>query len=198
MPNALNTLKNISFNVWLYCGVLILLVLWFVGYINRQPTESEIASRATRHYEEHYNKVQPNEKVPYIDSKLYGGIKRDGRYFAIPKEYAGGNGFAFLWPSKTPIRHPAPSEEKKLMGERNQYADKVQIEVYLESRYFAPYRATYRDLSKPESCYEPANNQMRWNKLIVWTRFDNSHQKDWSAICLEIVRILNQVKEVKL
>jgi hypothetical protein len=46
---------------------------------------------------------------------------------------------------------------------------------------------------------ESENNQVfLWNGLIVWFRFDDIHLADWPQICQETLRILDQVKEIKV
>lgn len=138
--------------------------------------------------------IQPNEKLPIYDSKKYGLIKIDYRYFLVPREYWSSYGFDFFWPTSLQHEYSTAIYKNQFDIEKR---NKAVIEVFIESKYYSISTQIYRDLSSNDSCYQPRGTTLRWNGLIIWPRFDDGFQKDWPAICKEIVHILNLVKEVK-
>ena len=156
------------------------------------PSTVQLQREARHEYDQRHNKFLLGEKTPEYDSKTYHIIKRDGRYFLIPRDYGGFNGVAFYWPSKTPYT-------LLINGSAEDDGGKSQITVFIKSKIKAnsPPDQPKIDLSTPESCDAPVGTPKRWKSLVIALRFDSSHHKDWPQICLEIVRILSLVKEVK-
>ena len=190
--STIERLKAVSAGVWFVCALVVLVGGWLIAVITKPPSAAQLQRNAELEYYQRYNKFLPSEKTPEYDSKTYHIIKKDGRYFIIPRDYGGFNGIAFYWPSKTPYT-------LLIKGRAEDDGGKSQITVFIESKRFRISNPDQPkiDLSNPESCSAPLGTPKSWNGLIVWLRFDDSHDKDWPQICLEIVRILSLVKEVK-
>lgn len=189
-------LKTVRFGVWFLCFFIIYVGVCFIHSLNTPISESEIADREAQRYENFYNKVRPNENLPKYDYNAWGLLKRDGRYFLIPKEYAGASGFSFFWPLSLQKEYSTAIYDNQIDIQRR---NKAIVVVYMDSKimgYTNP-NAPRFDLAKEESCYAPIGASKRWNGLVIGARLDDSHLKDWPQICLEIVRILRLVKEVK-
>ncbi len=190
--STIERLKAVSVGVWFVCALVVLVGGWLIAVITKPPSAVQLQREADHYYEEHYNAFLPGEKTPEYDYKTYHIIKRDGRYFIIPRDYGGFNGVAFYWPSKTPY-------SLLIKGSAEDDGGKSQITVFIKSKIKAnsPPDQPKIDLSTPESCDAPVGTPKRWKGLVITLSFDNSHDKDWPQICLEIVRILSLVKEVK-
>lgn len=194
MMKLWSQLKTVRFSVWFLCVFIIYLGICYIHFLKAPMSESEIESRKEQHYDNFYNKVRPNEKMPIYDYSAWGLVKRDGRYFLIPKEYAGASGFHFYWPLSLQKKYSTAIYDNPIDGQRR---SKASIEVFINSKYFG--RPDYIPKLPEQSCV-PENTQEQgflWNGLKIHFRFDESYQKDWPQICLEALRILNQVKEVK-
>ena len=190
--SAVNRLKKVSIGVWFVCALVILVGGWLIAVITEPPSAVQLQREADHYYQEHYNAFLQGEKTPEYDHKTYHIIKRDGRYFIIPRDYGTFNGVAFYWPSKTPYT-------LLIKGSAEDDGGKSEITVFIKSKIeaYSPPDQPKIDLSTPESCDAPVGTPKRWKGLVIALRFDNSHDKDWPQICLEIVRILSLVKEVK-
>jgi hypothetical protein len=192
MASLRKRIKAVSLSAWLVCALVVLIGGWLIAVITKPPSAAQLQRNAELEYYQRYNKFLPGEKTPEYDYKKYHMIKKDGRYFIIPRDYGTFNGVAFYWPSKTPY-------SLLIKGGDEDDGGKSQITVFIESKRFRISNPDQPkiDLSTPESCDAPVGTPKRWNGLVVWLRFDSSHDKDWPKICLEIVRILSLVKEVK-
>ncbi len=190
--STIERLKAVSAGVWFVCALVVLVGGWLIAVITKPPSAVQLQREADHYYEEHYNAFLPGEKTPEYDYKTYHIIKRDGRYFIIPRDYGGFNGVAFYWPSKTPY-------SLLIKGSAEDDGGKSEITVFIKSKIeaYSPPDQPKIDLSTPESCDAPVGTPKRWKGLVIALRFDSSHHKDWPQICLEIVRILSLVKEVK-
>jgi hypothetical protein len=187
-------LKAVSLSAWLVCVLVVLIGGWLIAVITKPPSTEQLQRNAEHEYYQRYNKFLPGEKTPEYDYKKYHMIKKDGRYFIIPRDYGTFNGVAFYWPSKTPY-----SLLKK--GSAEDDGGNSQITVFIESKRFGSGHINLATMAKgAEACVpEKENNQVfLWNGLIVWFRFDDIHLADWPQICQEALRILDQVKEVKV
>ena len=190
--STIERLKAVSAGVWFVCALVVLVGGWLVAVITKPPSAAQLQRNAELEYYQRYNKFVQGEKTPEYDSKTYHIIKRDGRYFLIPRDYGGFNGVAFYWPSKTPY-------SLLIKGSAEDDGGKSEITVFIKSKIeaYSPPDQPKIDLSTPESCDAPVGTPKRWKRLVITLSFDNSHDKDWPQICLEIVRILSLVKEVK-
>ncbi len=188
-------LKTVRLGVWFLCVFIIYMGVCGIHFLNTPMSENQIASREAKRYNDVYNKVQPSEKVPVYDYQRYHHIKLDNRFFLIPRVYGGFEGVVFYWPLGIYEKF------RNLRGPMNaglaQEMNEATIEVFMESKYFG--RSDYILKSPEKACLPENQNEQNflWNGLKIHFRFDESHQKDWPKICLEALRILNQVKEVK-
>ena len=190
--SAVNRLKKVSIGVWFVCALVVLVGGWLVAVITKPPSAAQLQRNAELEYYQRYNKFLPGEKRPEYDYKSYHIIKKDGRYFIIPRDYGGFNGIAFYWPSKTPY-------SLLIKGSAEDDGGKSQITVFIESKRFGNGHLNLAAMAKgAEACVpERENNQIfLWNGLIVRFRFDDIHLTDWPQICLETLRILDQINEV--
>lgn len=194
MASLRKRLKAVSLGAWLVCALAVLIGGWLIAVITKPPSAEQLQRNAEHEYYQRYNKFLPGEKTPEYDYKKYHMIKKDGRYFIIPRDYGTFNGVAFYWPSKTPY-----SLLKK--GSAEDDGGNSQITVFIESKRFRNGHINLATIVKgAEACVpENENNQVfLWNGLIVWFRFDDIHLADWPQICQETLRILDQVKEIKV
>lgn len=194
MIKLVNNLKKVRLRVWFLCIFIAYLGVCFIHFLNTPISESKIADQEALRYDNIYNKVRPNEKLPKYDYNAWGLLKRDGRYFLIPKEYAGASGFSFFWPLSLQKEYSTAIYHNQIDIQRR---NKASIQVFMNSKYFG--RPDYIYKLPQQSCV-PENMQEQgflWNGLKIHFRFDEKHQKDWSQICLTSLRILNQIKEIK-
>lgn len=100
MKKLRDRLKAVSIEVWLVCALAVLAGGWLIAAITKPLSAEELQRRADHEYTERYDKFQLGEKTPEHDSKTYGMIKRDGRYFLVPRSYSSAFGFSFFWPKE--------------------------------------------------------------------------------------------------
>jgi hypothetical protein len=191
-------LKAVSLSAWLVCALIVLIGGWLIAVITQPPSAEQLQRNAEHEYYQRYNKFLPDEKTPEYDYKLYSMIKRDGRYFLVPRSYSGVFGFSFFWPKELESFYRfTVSKDEDFNRKRNLAA----VLVFIESKRFRNGHINLAKIAKgAEACVpESENNQVfLWNGLIVWFRFDDIHLADWPKICQEALRILDQVKEVKV
>ena len=188
--SAVNRLKKVSIGVWFVCVLVILVGGWLIAVITKPPSAVQLQREADHYYQEHYNAFLQGEKTPEYDHKTYHIIKRDGRYFIIPRDYGTFNGVAFYWPSKTPYT-------LLIKGSAEDDGGKSEITVFIESKRFGNPNVLVTNSEKACVPEKMKNQNFLWNGLTVRFRFDDIHLADWPQICQETIRILSLVKEVK-
>ncbi len=138
------------------------------------------------------NNPSASQKLVY-DYQKYWLIKRDFRYFLVPIEYGVIHGFSFFWPTNlqhqysTAIYHDRKDIEKR---------EKARVIVHFRSRYDYNYN-NVKLLPLDKTCSTKLYSAF-WKGIIIGVEVDRQlYSKKWSAICHEVIRILNLVKEVK-
>ena len=192
MKSLLPQIKIMLLGILVVCVcVFIFLIGWrLFSFITAPKSPEQLERDADLEYYQRYNKFLLGEKTPEYDYKTYHMIKRDGRYFIIPRSYGTFNGVAFYWPSKTPY-----SLLKK--GSAEDDWGKSEITVFIESKRFGNPNVSVTNSEKACVPEKMRNQSFLWNGLIVRFRFDDIHLADWPKICQETLRILDQVKELK-
>jgi hypothetical protein len=117
MASLRKRLKAVSLGAWLVCALAVLIGGWLIAVITKPPSAEQLQMNAEHEYYQRYNKFLPGEKTPEYDYKKYHMIKKDGRYFIIPRDYGTFNGVAFYWPSKTPYSLLKIKAVLKMTGE---------------------------------------------------------------------------------
>lgn len=184
-------LKTVRFGVWFLCISIIYVGVRYINFLNTPKNENKIESREAQRYDNLYNKPHPNDKIPIYDYSAWGLVKRDGRYFLIPKEYAGVSGFSFFWPSKIPHSLYKQGDEAD--------RDKALIQVFMESGYSSiGTEVKSLGITDKNICHQNYYTAFYWNNILIFMIFaKKTHEQDWALICAETLRILSLVKEVK-
>jgi hypothetical protein len=172
---------------------------WLIAVITKPPRAVQLQREAEHEYDQRYNNFLPNEVIPDYDGFKMGLVKRDGRYFLIPREYWSAYGFTFHWllgggnnlKKYSGGVHSIEKEKQQMPYQKSAVA------VYMNSRK-APDYNVLPTLSS-DLCVSPAPDRLRfrWRGIILGVETDSSNWADWPKICQETLLILDQVKEVK-
>lgn len=187
-------------NIILITFISYKVITYYIENHNKNYTDEVVKMRAERAAIEAYNnkcnKYHENEKIPQYqgnDSHLYGSMmKIDCRYFIKPKTLSGYYQFSFMWPLSLAQKYSgylANPEDRKIR-------EKATINILFWPRNHVPLERKIPDFDA-EYCKVHLRSSAVWKGIIVDIRFDDTHIKDWPAICQEITHRLNQVKEVK-
>jgi len=196
MASLRKRLKAVSLSAWLVCALVVLIGGWLIAVITKPPSAEQLQRNAEHEYYQRYNKFLPGEKTPEYDYKIYSMIKRDGRYFLVPRSYSGVFGFSFFWPKKLESFYRfTVSKDEDFNRKRNLAA----VLVFMHSKRSSDYqKLTSLDYHE---CMSPAKIPLRfkWNEIIIgFVLEDRDLLKEWPQICQEALNILDQVKEVKV
>lgn len=134
------------------------------------------------------------EKLPKFDSRKYFLIKRNARFWLIPREYQGDSGFYIRWPDT--VNNLLEKDWENETSEKNPI-----IRVFMESRQFnfkTDYTGNVHFLNKG-SCINK-NNRFIWNGMnirIYPLDVPNLTDEQYLDVCLTILKILNEkIKEI--
>lgn len=200
MKNLRDRLKAVSIEVWLVCALAVLAGGWLIAVITKPPSAEQLQRRADLYYEERYNNFFPGEAIPDYDGFKMGLVKRDGRYFLIPRDYWSAYGFTFYWPlgEKNNLKKHSESDLNPVEKERQQmlYRKSV-VAVYMKSWKSPDYNVL--PILNRDLCIIPAPNRLRfrWRGIVLRIETDSDNRIDWPRICQHTLHILDQIQELK-
>ncbi|MBJ9985626.1 hypothetical protein IAE19_09250 [Acinetobacter sp. S40] len=134
-------------------------------------------------------------RLPKFDSRKYALLKRNGRFWLIPREYYADSGFKIRW----------PTDVNKLLKKewRNDSDRDYAFNVFMYSPQYYGDTTDYwgREIYNNISCQpKPYVGNFKWNGVLIRI-YDSYHRniKDerYLDVCLTALKILNEeIKEI--
>ena len=133
------------------------------------------------------------EKLPKFDARKYALIKRNNRFWLIPREYFGDGGFNIFWPTTV-----NKILKKKWLNETDEKYPYVKVFMY-SRQYSADDYTRNENFSKKEPCINQ-NYWFTWNGInirLYEIYAPNLNDKQYLDVCLTALKILNEeIKEI--
>ncbi|MDM1287082.1 MULTISPECIES: hypothetical protein [Acinetobacter] len=188
-----------------FIGVLLLIIFmaWFVLKcipLSEQEQNAKISSKMERQrlrLAQEFDRytLEEQARLPKYDSRKYALIKRNSRFWLIPREYFSDNGFHIRWPNTV-------NRLLKRNWENKSNKKYPIVRVLMESRQFnasTGYAGNDKFLNV-EPC-KNGNDWFIWNGInvrIYPSDVPNLSDRQRLDICLTVLKILNEeIKEIK-
>lgn len=182
--------------------ILVLLSIIFTSWIlykyfplNKNKQDAKIERQRLRFVQE-FDRITPAELegLPKFDSYKYVLIKRNSRFWLVPREYYSDNGFYIRWPDT--VNNLLEKEWKNETNKKNPV-----IRVFMESRQFNSKTgyAGNDDFLNKEPCIKK-NDWFIWNGINIRLYpldVPNLMDDQYLDICITSLKILNEkIKEI--
>lgn len=128
-------------------------------------------------------------RLPKYDSRKFNLIKRNKRFWLVPKEYYGGNGLNVIWPDTV--------NDLLKRKWKNEFGPGAFFKIFMYSKQY--YDDGDLNAFNHASCTSKMN-RFKWNGILI--RIYNAHfinitDEQYQDVCLTTLKILNEkIKEL--